>query len=531
MRRKAFWWIVLLGLMCLTISVALSQDDGRVRLLITNEFANIRVLPALGADVRGSVPAGYIFEIVNGRSADGEWFRVDFNGDEGWVNITTLAVISGDPNTLPVADPRTIPYGGFESPRSGLTSATSDVVGRLIAFLRVRAGPSTAYPVLANAPRNALVPILGRTASNGWLQINFEGTLGWVSTRYVELQGGGSIALVPIDGIVAEAIQPSQPVADDYLATLRLLLARLDLAQPSLDSIRGSWTDAALTGRASCQPYPAQPSDYNIPTELLAAYFNVLDPLQRLFNDAMFNLRRSIDLFIEVCNQPGTGNPVGQATVIGALEVLALVDSQFAELRGRLLELIPPDQEIGPNQCLFQFQTQFDVLPVIAPGQLIFDSFSREQIATGYCIDLFQGQSIIIETLQRPPNSSPHFIVFTAFDNPTSFVNVGRGTQGNPLLSVGPITVPRSTRYLIIVSNADAPTSVAPGEFGLLVTVLNPGSALNNFLTLDPAGNIIAITPVPGVIPVTPGVPGVPGTPVPGAPVQPPIVITVTPGP
>ncbi len=528
MRKRAFWWALLFGLACLSVNGVLAQYG--VRLLITNEFANVRVLPALGADVRGSVPAGYVFDIVTGRSADGEWFRVDFNGDEGWVNITTLTIIEGDVNALPVADPRTIPYGGFEAPRAGLSAATSATVGRLLDFLRVRAGPSTAYPVLANAPRNAVVPILGRTVGNNWIQINFEGTLGWVSTRYVEIQNSATLLGVPIDGIVADSLPISQPVAEDYFATLRLMLARVDLAQPSLDSIRASWTDSALTGRASCQPYPAQPSDYNIPTELLAAYFNTLDPLQRLFNDAMFNLRRAIDLFIETCNQAGTVNPVGQATVIGALEIVALVDSQFADLRGQLLALIPPELEPGEGECLFTYQSQAAILPVIFPSQLVGDYFSPDRIATGYCIDLFEGQSVLIETLQNFPSNITHLIVFTPLDNPTNFVTVGRGSEGTPLLSVGPIRIPRTGRYLVILSNVAQPNAPINGEFALLITILNPGSALTNFLTIDPVtGRIVAVTPQPPVVPVTTGIPivGTPGTAVPGGVV----VITVTPPP
>lgn len=523
MHKKAFWGVLLVGVLLLTVTLAWAQSQpSGVRLLITNEFANVRVLPALGADVRASVPAGYIFEIVTGRSADGEWFRVDFNGDEGWVNITTLAVIAGDVTLLPVADPRSIPYGGFEAPRSGLTTATSEFTVRLVDFLNVRAGPSTAYPVLANAPRNAIVPVLGRTASSGWVQINFEGTLGWVATRYVEFQNGVALSVLPIDGIIAESLPISQPVAEDYFGTLRLLLARLDLAQPSLDAIRAAWTDAALTGRASCQPYPARPSDYNIPTELLAAFYTVLDPLQLQFNDAMFNLRLAIDLFIEACNQPGVANPVGQATVIGALEVVALVDSQFSAVRTRLLELIPPDRQLGEGECLFTYQTQADILRLIFPGQLVLDGFSRQRLATGYCVDLFQDQSIVIETIQRPGSSITHLIAIAPVDNPTSFLTVGRGTPGTALLTVGPVRIPRSTRYLIILANAESPNTLALGEFGLLVTALNPGSAQTNFLTLDAFGNPVAITPPPPVVAITPGTtPGV------GAP----IIITVTPAP
>src|SRR5690606_6375615 len=132
---------------------------------------------------------------------------------------------------------RSIPYGGFESPRSGRTSADSPIKGRLAqSGLRVRAGPSRAYPILANAPRYTVMPLTGRTINNQWLQVNFEGTLGWIATQYVEVQDGASIVNLPVDGIVAEAQIPSADTAEAYNATLAFLLERVNLAQPSLDT-------------------------------------------------------------------------------------------------------------------------------------------------------------------------------------------------------------------------------------------------------------------------------------------------------
>lgn len=520
MRRKAFWVALLLGAVCLTVSGVFAQ--GRVRAVVVNEFANVRIVPAIGAELRGTVPAGYVFEIINGRSPDNEWLRVHFNGDEGWVNVAPLRILEGDIGSLPVADPRTIPYGGFESPRAGLTSASGPVSARLAdSGVRVRAGPSTGYPVLANAPRFSVFPVLGRTEGNAWVQINFEGTLGWVAARYLEFQAG-SIIEVPIDGIVADELPISQPVAEDYIATLRLMLARIELAQPSLDSIRASWTDSALTGRASCQPYPARPSNYNIPNQLLAAYFVQLDPLITLFNDAMFNVRRSIDLFIEACNQPGTANPVGQATVIGALETVALADRQFAELRRRLLELIPPDREVGPNECLFTFRGESEILPIIGIGQLVFEEFTPRRTITGYCFDAAEGQNLLFETLQAPGSNIIPLLVATPFDNPTNFLAIGRGTGDQPDLRIGPALIPRTGRYLLIVSNltVEAPPT---GRFAVLISDAATLGGLGTGLEIDEeTGEIrrrdpVAPAPAPGEIPpdaiIIPQLPGQQGQP------------------
>lgn len=511
MQKKAFS-IVLLAI-ALLISVNIASAQSGVRAVVVNEFANVRVVPAIGATVRGTVPSGWIFEVITARSPDNEWLRVDFNGDEGWVNVATLTILAGDAGALPVADPRTIPYGGFESPRAGLTSATSDISARLTSGLRVRAGPSTGYPVLANALYNSLVPLLGRTASSGWVQINFEGTLGWIATRYIEVQNGANLASLTIDGIVAESLPISQPVNEDYIATLRLLLARVDLAQPSLDAIRASWADSALTGRASCQPYPARPSDYNIPNALLAAFYVQLDPIQTLFNDAMANVRNAIDLFIEVCNQPGTNNPVGQATVIGALNIVAVADSQFTELRRRIAELIPPDRELADDECLFAFGGGIDILKIITFSQLVTDSFNPQKTATGFCFDAAQGQNIIVEIYQRQGGNINFIVSVSPFDNPTNFLATGSSSLSS--FNVGPLLIPQTGRYLLVLSNFGQSEEPLSGEFYVLVSVIPPGSALTNFLIIDP----VTGDPVP-ISPTNPTAPGI-GS---GLP-----VITVTP--
>src|SRR5690606_24007710 len=122
------------------------------------------------------------------------------------------------------------------------------------------------------------------------------------------------------------------------------------LSQFSLDSIRASWTDAALQGRAVCQDYPARPSNFTIAVPLLAANYEIFNPLTIEFNSAMQDIRDAIDLFIQVCNQPGTGNPVGQATVQGALNLINRADQTVITLRQRLNELIP-DLTVGVDEC------------------------------------------------------------------------------------------------------------------------------------------------------------------------------------
>lgn len=456
---------LLLVLFSLHLSL-LTQAQG-VRAVVVNEFANVRISPALGAEVIDTVNAGYLFDNVTARSGDNQWIRVMYQEQEAWVNLAPLRVLSGDIASLPAADPRSVPYGGLEAPRAGQSSATSNVAGRATDNVRVRSGPSRAYPTLANIYYRQTFVVTGRTATNRWLQVNFEGTLGWVSANYVELTGG-NLNDLPIDGIVAESVPRTGRTIDDFTQTLRMMLDRLQNAQPSLDSIRGSWTDAALTGRASCAPYPARPTGVNIAVPLLAAYYATLEPLRVDFNDAMANLRLAIDLFIEVCNQPGTGNPVGRATVQGALDIVNLVDSQFQQLRARISGFLPATPE---GACQLVFNGRAEVLPVITVNTIYRDSFTPRYYASGYCFDAQAGQVLNVQTIQLPRSNLTTFLAVSPLDTPQSFIAVA-SAGGGERLSISPINIERTTRYILILADVGDPSRIGgpTGDFAFSVS-------------------------------------------------------------
>lgn len=498
MRKQGFWLLALAAALFLTASLAAAQSDPinsptGVSVLVNRDGVNVRLFPEIGAEVIGFVNAGWRAP-ATARSPDNEWVRIDFNGEEGWVGFPVINVF-GDLNSLPVADPRTIPYGGFESPRAGLTSATSPVAGRLAdSGMRVRAGPSRAYPVLANAPRYTVFPLLGRTISNGWVQVNFEGTLGWVAVRYVELLNNASIVELPVDGVVADSLPISEPTATDYETTLRLLRDRVELAQPSLDAIRAVWTNIALGGESTCGNFPARPSNYNIPNPLLAAFYGTLDPLQTLFNDAMTNVRAAIDLWIDACQQPQPQRGVvGVATVQGALLTINTADAQFLELRRRLNELLPAVGEVGPDQCLFTFQGASDILPVIPIGQIVRSTLDGSQRTVGFCFDIDAGKSLRFEFLQVEGNALP-LVAVTPFDNPTAFLATGRAVTPDTTLVLGPVLISTPGRYLLIISDTTA--AALTSDFAVLISDVTGLTAFGPSLQRDPAtGNLIIVPP------------------------------------
>ncbi len=469
MRQRLNQILMLLGGLLLLTGAIIAQNN--VRVLVINEFVNVRVLPAIGSEVIDSVPAGSVFDRIEARSGDNQWLRVFYNGQQGWINQVPTQILEGDIAVLPVADPRSIPYGGFEAPRAGFTEQQSDITGRATAGLRVRSGPSTGYPTIDNIFFNEPFALLGQYG--GWYQVNYDGVLGWVAAQFVDILQGDP-AILPFGGVVAERLIPAADNVNDYYALLRLMRDRVDLMQPSLNQIRQSWTDAALTGRATCQSYPAQPSDLPIAQPLLSANYGTLKPLQDDFNAAAFNIREAIDLFIAVCNQPGTGNPVGQATIEGALNIVNTASQQLDSLRQRLDDLIPDARDPGPDECRLVYNGKAEILPLIRLGVIYQDEFTRRQRVKGYCFNGVEGMILNLQTLPIPPAELQIFLGLSPLDNPDDFLITSPGLVGERDV-LGPVELPRTTQYVVLLADLgntddDNPDRFPFGKYAFRIT-------------------------------------------------------------
>ncbi|MBK8135125.1 MAG: SH3 domain-containing protein [Chloroflexi bacterium] len=494
MRKSSVLLTLLLWLIGGTLFV--SAQSG-IRILVVNEFANVRIVPAIGAEVLGSVPGGYVFENVNARSADGQWIRVDFNGDEGWVNLTpTIILEGGDVNLLPVADPRTIPYGGFESPRAGASSATSDLLAEVTNGVRIRSGPSQGYPTIGNMYARTIVHVTGRTASNGWAQVNYNGILGWTRSAFLRFLER-PIYEAPIDGVVADSPPIISDTGNDYFDVLKLFLSRLDLAQPSIDNMRGKWTDSALTGFAVCRDYPARPSDYIVPQPVLAQNYAELFPVQQQFNEIMANLRQIIDLYIEICDFPGTNNPVGEGAASNALALMNVIDTAVARLRTRLNELLPSDLEPGPDECLLLFRNRAEILKLIPIGTVLRQKFTPDDMASGFCFEAAQGQVIQVQVLRIKGNANP-IVAISQLDNPTNFLGVGQiGSSASlPLALVNAGPLPATARYLLLLYDDGSAAGAEPPNGEVALVIYTPVGGISPLLIYDEVTDTVSLSGV-----------------------------------
>ncbi len=78
-------------------------------------------------------------------------------------------------------------------PPTGVYVTTQD-------YVALRQGPGRAFGRLAVVPATVTLPAYGRTSDTRWLQVLYEGTYGWISSRY--LVWSGEVIDLPVDGIV-----------------------------------------------------------------------------------------------------------------------------------------------------------------------------------------------------------------------------------------------------------------------------------------------------------------------------------------
>jgi uncharacterized protein YraI len=145
--------------------------------LVTSSAVNFRTSPT--ADIQNvisALPQGSTYPLL-GRSSDGSWLQISVNGDVGWVDASYILVITDQAVTINVlpgpANPETTGYTVFAFQDVFIRSEPT-INGDRVGALRI--GESA--------------QLIGRNADSSWWQINYGGTIGWVSAPLVEVEQG-----------------------------------------------------------------------------------------------------------------------------------------------------------------------------------------------------------------------------------------------------------------------------------------------------------------------------------------------------
>jgi uncharacterized protein YgiM (DUF1202 family) len=220
-----------------TLNVAVIADPG----------ATLRIEPATQAQVVGEALLGATLT-ASGRTDTGDWLLVTLaDGRRGWI-AANLVSVDGDAATLAVQPANLLLTEGIASapalatptptapvgvepftletnnvipaapytntiPSVGAAIAISDTVG-----VRARAAPSLEGNVLGILPNGAVVPAVGRSADNAWIQVTLPNNqLAWVFREVVNVSSNiDTTPVVGADGAIIEpAPQATTPAADE----------------------------------------------------------------------------------------------------------------------------------------------------------------------------------------------------------------------------------------------------------------------------------------------------------------------------
>jgi uncharacterized protein YraI len=146
---------------------------------------NVRSGPGINYDILTRLLRSNTFTAL-GRNADASWLRVRLTtGFTGWLS-SYYVTVDGNPFSLPLET-----AGPPPPPRP------TGVRGKLYSGLRMRTGPGTIYPIIANLEWGMVVDIVGRSRDGQWYQIQYGGATGWVYAPYVSIVSG-VISNVPV---------------------------------------------------------------------------------------------------------------------------------------------------------------------------------------------------------------------------------------------------------------------------------------------------------------------------------------------
>jgi len=138
----------------------------------------VRQAPYLGAPVVGRVKRGQTYQVV-GRDKNAYWFLIQLSNTQGWVWGYYLRV-NGNEFNAPITSP-------FVT--EGNPAALTGVVVQSQAGIKLRAAPNTVSTQIGRIPWGEIMPVIGRTR-DGWYQVVFRGTVGWLASDFVKVVQG-----------------------------------------------------------------------------------------------------------------------------------------------------------------------------------------------------------------------------------------------------------------------------------------------------------------------------------------------------
>ncbi|HEV8638823.1 MAG TPA: NlpC/P60 family protein [Chloroflexota bacterium] len=160
--------------------------------VIADDGANLREGPSAAAGIVALVgQARYVFVEAG---PEGGWYKVEYDGDVGWVHASLLG--PARPRTTSRGD--AVGRGSDERPPSGAPAGVMVGAEAQVATadgVNLRREPSTAAVVVELVKNARIVYVLDgpkRTDEGLWYRVEFDGSVGWVMGSYLGRRGQGA---------------------------------------------------------------------------------------------------------------------------------------------------------------------------------------------------------------------------------------------------------------------------------------------------------------------------------------------------
>ena len=142
---------------------ASTVTTGTVKLSTSGSRLRIRSSAATSASILGHVPNGGKVKVLE--TLSGGWLKIEYSGITGYVSGSYVEI----------------------------DAAASQTMGKIVncSFLSFRSGPDTTYSIYGSIKVGTELPILG--SSNGWYKVSYDSKEGWVSGKYVSIDGSDPV--------------------------------------------------------------------------------------------------------------------------------------------------------------------------------------------------------------------------------------------------------------------------------------------------------------------------------------------------
>ena len=154
---------------------------------------NIRSGPGTDYDRIGGATAGEAF-VITGKSPDGEWWQIDFDGQSGWIYAPYVTAVNVE--GVPVVGDSQAESRPPEDSTTEAPTTPDEPLATAGGDLNVRAGPGTEYERIGGANEGEEFAITGKSSDGEWWQIDYEGQSGWLYAPFVTATNAENVPVV-----------------------------------------------------------------------------------------------------------------------------------------------------------------------------------------------------------------------------------------------------------------------------------------------------------------------------------------------